>query len=70
MNNSVAFYLDRVCSATAYGFKAGHEILDTIIRSIQCDSSLTEEEYHHIIKSCQQAHIKMMEENYNDGWQF
>ena len=68
MNNSVAFYLDRVCSAPAYGFKAGHEIINAILRAIDHDSSLTDEEYDRIIKTCHQAHITMMEDNYNDGW--
>ena len=62
------FYKGRIESCLSYGFKAGHEILKTIIRCAFWDSFLTEDEYNSIINLCEQAHIKMMEENYNAGW--
>ena len=62
------FYRGRIESAPHYGFKAGHEILTVIQRSAFFDSLLTKEEYNSIINLCQQAHIKMMEDNYNAGW--
>ena len=62
------FYKDRIESAPKYGFKSGHEILNTIIRTAFWDSFLTGNEYILIINLCEKAHIKMMEDNYNAGW--
>lgn len=62
------FYRGRIESCPSYGFKSGHEILATIIRCAFWDSFLTEDEYNSIINLCEKAHIKMMEDNYNAGW--
>lgn len=69
MNEGVFdFYRDRILSCPHYGFKSGHDILNVIKRCAFWDSFLTEDEYNSIINLCEQAHIKMMEENYNAGW--
>lgn len=62
------FYSDRILSCPNYGFKSGHEILTVIQKCAFWDSFLTEDEYNSIINLCEQAHIKMMEENYSAGW--
>ena len=62
------FYLGRIESAPAYGFKAGHELLRLILRCAMSDDMLTREEFNSIMKYAEKAHIKMMEDNYNDGW--
>lgn len=65
------FYRGRIESAPSYGFKAGHELLDLIQRCAKHDmyvAFLTSTEYNTIINLCEKAHIKMMEENYNAGW--
>lgn len=66
------FYRDRILSCPNYGFKSGEEILQ-VIRECAThdinDSFLTIGEYNTIINLCQQAHIIMMEDNYNAGWQ-
>ena len=62
------FYKGRIESAPAYGFTAGHDIIRTVCRCAYNDSYLTTDEFDSIINLCQQAHIKMMEENYNAGW--
>ena len=62
------FYKDRISQAPAYGFRSGHEILTVILRSAFWDSFLTVQEYISIVNLCEQAHIKMMEDNYNAGW--
>lgn len=62
------FYRDRLSACPSYGFKAGHEILELVLRCAGCDSSLTAEEYNSIIKQADLCHIKLMEGNYNDGW--
>ena len=62
------FYRGRIDSAPLYGFKAGHEILYVIKWCAFYDSLLTTEEYNSIINLCEKAHIKMMEDNYNAGW--
>ena len=62
------FYRGRIESAPLYGFNSGHEILKTVCRCATRDSFLTNEEYNSIINLCEKAHIKMMEDNYNAGW--
>ena len=62
------FYRDRISHAPAYGFRSGHEILNVIMRTAFHDSMLTESEYRNIINLCEDAHIKMTEDNYNAGW--
>lgn len=62
------FYLSRIWACPLYGFKAGHELLDMILRCVNADTMLTEEEYNSIIKQANLCHIKMMEDNYNEGW--
>ena len=62
------FYRGRIESAPNYGFKSGHEILKTVTRCAFLDSYLTTEEFNSIIILCEKAHIKMMEDNYNAGW--
>lgn len=62
------FYRGRIESAPLYGFTSGHEILKTVTRCAFNDSYLTTQEFDSIINLCEQAHIKMMEENYNAGW--
>ena len=62
------FYCSRIDSAPKYGFKAGHELINIIMRTAYWDSFLTMAEYKTIINLCEEAHIKMMEDNYNAGW--
>ena len=62
------FYRDRIYACPYYGFKAGHEILSTIIRVAFWDSALTQDEFISIMNLCEHAHIEMMEDNYNAGW--
>ena len=62
------FYKGRIESAPHYGFVAGHDIIRVVLRTAFNDSYLTPHEFDSIINLCQQAHIKMMEDNYNAGW--
>ena len=62
------FYRGRIESAPSYGFIAGHDIIRTVCRCAFNDSYLTPQEFDSIINLCEQAHIKMMEGNYNAGW--
>ena len=62
------FYKDRIDSCPSYGFKSGHEILGVILCCADADHNLTAEEYNSIIKQAEICHIKMMEDNYNEGW--
>lgn len=63
------FYRGRIESAPNYGFISGHEILRFVLRTAFHDTYLTLQEFDSIIKLCEKAHIKMMEDNYNAGWQ-
>lgn len=62
------FYRDRINACPLYGFKSGHEILKAILQCARQDSMLTSDEFNSIINMAEQCHIKMMEDNYNDGW--
>ena len=65
------FYRDRIESCHLYGFKAGERILSVIHACAYHDAErdfLTPEEFSNIIILCEKAHIKMMEDNYNAGW--
>lgn len=62
------FYRGRISSCPLYGFKSGHEILDVIVRCAGADNMLTDEEYNSIIKQAELCHIKMLEDDFNGGW--
>ena len=68
MGELFEFYKGRIESAPRYGFRSGHEIIKTVCRTAFWDSYLTTDEFDSIINLCEKAHIKMMEENYNAGW--
>lgn len=68
MNNAFTFYRDRLIACPSYGFEQGHELLCMVTRCAFCDSTLTDEEFNSIINLAEEAHIKMMEANYNEGW--
>lgn len=66
---SFDFYKDRLSACPSYGFVPGHEILKTVTRCAFLDSTLTLDEFNSIMILADKAHIKMMEDNYNAGWQ-
>ena len=68
MSDVLKFYRDRIFACPYYGFRAGHEILVTILRTAFYDSALTQQEFMIIMNLCENAHIQMMEDNYNAGW--
>lgn len=68
MSDLYNFYRGRIDSAPNYGFTAGHDILRYVARCAFNDSFLTLDEFNSIMNLCEQAHIKMMEDNYNAGW--
>lgn len=68
MMTAYEFYRGRLIACPSYGFKQGHEILCMVTRCAFWDSTLTDEEFNSIIKQADTAHIKMMEDNYNEGW--
>lgn len=63
------FYADRIQKAPLYGFKSGHEILAVVGRTALNDSCLSLSEFDEIMHLMEVAHIRMMEDNYNDGLQ-
>lgn len=62
------FYQGRLDSAPNYGLRAGHQIVATVCRCAFHDSFLTDEEFESIINLCEMAHIKILEECYNEGF--
>lgn len=68
MSKAFEYYKGRIESCPSYGLKSGHEILDTVIRCVFSDSGLTKEEFNSIMKLAEKAEIKMLEDNYNEGW--
>lgn len=65
---SFDFYKGRLLACPSYGFKSGHEILKTVTRCAFWDSTLTLDEFNSIMILAEIAHNKMMEDNYNAGW--
>ena len=68
MTDVFKFYADRLSACPSYGLTAGHDLLRMVLRCALSDSLLTRSEFNSIIKLAEQAHIKMMEDNYNAGW--
>ncbi len=68
MSDAFDFYKDRLSACPSYGFKSGHEILKTVTRCAFWDFTLTLDEFNSIMILAEKAHIKMMEDNYNAGW--
>lgn len=62
------FYMGRIKAVPSYGFKSGSEILAVIMCCALSDKLLTLDECAIIINSCAQMHNKLLEVNYNDGW--
>ena len=62
------FYVGRINASRKYGLFSGDQILDTIRRCAFWDSFLTSSEYNSIINLCNDMHKKLMEDNYNAGW--
>ena len=62
------FYRGRLYSAPSYGLRAGHQIVATVCRCAFHDSLLTYDEFVSIINLCELAHIKILEEDYNEGF--
>lgn len=69
MSDIFNFYKDRLSACSFYGFVSGHDILKTVTRCAFFDSTLTLDEFNSIMILAEKAHIKMMEDNYNAGWQ-
>lgn len=68
MNDAFSFYMGRLSASLTYGFSEGHKIIRMVCDCALHDDSLTLEQFNSIIKRATVAHIKLMEDNYNDGW--
>ena len=66
--NIFDFLRDRIASCPSYGFVQGNQLLDMVLRAAYSDPDLTSEQYHNIIRLAHWARIKIMEDNYNEGW--
>ena len=62
------FYRGRLESAPSYGLRAGHQIVATVCHCAFHDSFLTYDEFVSIINLCELAHTKILEVNYNEGF--
>lgn len=67
--NNYDFLMGRLSACLAYGFSEGHKIIRMVTDCALYDHSLTLEQFNSIIKRATEAHIKLMEDNYNEGWQ-
>ena len=63
------FYFDRIKSSRNYGLVAGDGILNLVRRCAFWDSFLTDYEFNIIIIQCDEMHKKLMEDNFNAGWE-
>ena len=62
------FYVSRINASRNYGLTSGDEILRVIMRTAFWDSMLTLKEFDSIINLCGEMHKKLMEDNFNAGW--
>lgn len=62
------FYLGRIRASRNYGMRAGTEILDTVVFCACADNMLAEDEKESIIYLAGEQHKRIMEDNYNEGW--
>lgn len=65
------FYVGRISSCPLYGFRAGCDLLCLVLRCARYDwecSLLTDDEINSIINMAEKCHNRMMEDNYNEGW--
>ena len=65
------FYIDRIKACPNYGFNGGEQLLSVIHSCAYYDAGedfLTTEEFNSIINLCNKMHQKLMEDNYNAGW--
>ena len=60
------FYIRRLMACPAYGFKAGHEILNIIVRCSQNDPTLSYDDKIRIMEVVHEVHKYLMEVNYNE----
>ena len=66
--NAFDFYADRISKVPNYGFVAGDEILDFIVYCMSNDEDLSPTEYWKLMDLVSACYAKLMEENYNEGW--
>ena len=62
------FYVGRIESVPNYGFVSGHNLLNVIHRCAFFDSDLSYNEFCDILDRINACHRKLMEVNYNEGW--
>ena len=67
-SRSFHFYKCRIEAAETYGLVAGDGILEKVINCAKVDSSLSYEEYQIILDLVDRCHRKLMEVNFNEGW--
>lgn len=63
-----SFYIDRINRAMTGNFQQRMDWLAMIGRVAMMDSFLTMDEYTDILNRLNKAHQKVMEDNYNAGW--
>lgn len=66
--NAFDFYSDRIKNVPNYGLVAGDELLDFIIYCMSNDEDLSSTEYWKLMELVSACYRKLMEENYNEGW--
>lgn len=67
-SKAFSFYAGRIAAVPNYGLVAGDEILNKIQICAQMDSALSYEEYREIMDLIDRCHRKLMEVNFNEGW--
>ena len=67
-SNAFLFYYDRLKHAPDYGLAQGNEIIKTVLRCAFNDSELSQFEFLDILDYAETFHKKLMEVNYNEGW--
>ena len=62
------FYADRISMVPNYGFVPGMNLLNVIHRCAFLDKDLPYQEYLLIMDRIEECYRKLMEVNFNEGW--
>lgn len=63
------FYLDRIRAARSYGLHAGTELLDLVVSCVNQDEFIAKDEAESLRYLAVEQHKRIMEDNYNEGWE-
>lgn len=67
-SRAFCFYKGRIAFAGTHNLVSGDALLEKIINCAKVDSALSYEEYKEVMELVDRCHRKLMEVNFNEGW--